>query len=363
MSLRPSIARFGVLGLAVAVALVINACGGDSAAEPETTTTTTRPTTTTSTTTTTIPPTLSLLTALPVEDESILERPVVAVKIGSDVAARPQHGLETADIVVEELVEGVSRFLAIFQSTDSDPAGPIRSARTSEIDLLPLFGRPIFANSGGNAGTIRALANANTSVQAGHSTSFGNLYFRSPDKPRPHNLYVDTTVLREAAGETAVAPGPLFSFHDGTGEMSPHAVSTIGAEVHFANIRTRWLWDEDRGVFLRFQNTAPGLVPGDPHMGIDGEQLGFENVLIFDTQYRTSPADPGSPEAVTVGSGQALILSGGRAVAAEWSRATPEAPYVLRGVDGGEIQLTPGRIWISLPRAGNVTILDADPRS
>ncbi len=351
-----------LLALFALAALALNACGSDSAAEPAPTTTTRPSTTTSSSTTTTIPPTLSHLTGLPVDDDAILDRPVVAVKIGSDVKARPQAGLETADIVLEELVEGVSRFLVIFQSTDSDPAGPIRSARTSEIDLLPLFGRPIFANSGGNAGTIRALTNINTSVQAGHNTSFGGLYFRDRSRAAPHNLYVDTTVLREAAGETAQAPGRLFAFHDGSGEMSPHAVSSVGAEVHFANLRTRWIWDADRGVFLRFQNTAPGLIPGDAHMGIDGEQLGFENVLIFDTQYQTSPADPGSPEAVTVGSGQALILSNGRAVAATWERATPESPYVIRDVDGDEIQLSPGRTWISLPRANNVTILDTDPR-
>ena len=41
-----------------------------------------------------------------------------------------------ADLVVEELVEGgITRFAAVFHSRNSDPVGPIRSARSTDVGL------------------------------------------------------------------------------------------------------------------------------------------------------------------------------------------------------------------------------------
>jgi hypothetical protein len=360
--LRPRSTRTGTLftTAVLGLGLLLAACGGDSEAAEEPTTTTARPTTTsTSTTTTTIPPTLSLLTGLPVDDDAVLERPVVAVKIASNLDAQPQLGLETADIVVEELVEGgISRFLAIFQSTDADPAGPIRSARTSEVDLLPLFGRPIFANSGGNAGTIRALTNANTSVQAGHNTGFGGLYFRDRSRRSgTNNLFTNTSEIRNAAGEQATPPGPIFSFLADDDDPPATAMPVIGVDVSFGSTRTRWVWDADQGGFLRWQD-------GREHLDVDNFQLAFPNVVVLSTPYQTSPADPRSPDAVSVGSGEAWVLSNGWMVPGTWERPAPGSRYILRDANGDEISLTPGRIWLSLPRAGagTVAFLDADPR-
>lgn len=356
MSLRNLSARAGLIAAAGLAIAALAACGSDSAAQPEPTTTT-RATTTTSTTTTTIPPTVSNVNGLPVDDE-VLTRPVIAVKIGSDRAAQPQMGLEVADMVIEELVEGgISRFLAVFQSTEADPVGPVRSARTSEVELLPLFGRPIFAHSGGNNGTIRALANANNSVAAGHNSGFGNLYFRDRSRSAPFNLFVDTSALRQAASEGAVPPGPLFSFLGDDDRPSPHATSVIGVDVSFGSTRTRWVWDADQGGFLRWQD-------GREHLDPRNLQHVFPNVVVMRTPYGTSPADPGSPEAITVGSGTAWVLSDGLVTQGTWERTAPDAPYVLRDTDGNEISLSPGRVWVSLPHEsrGEIEFLDADPR-
>jgi hypothetical protein len=345
-----------ILLLALTVAA---ACGGGGDEAEAEVTTTTRPTTTTSTTTTTTePPTLSLLTGLPVDDDEVLERTAVAVKIASDLNAQPQLGLATADIVIEELVEGgISRFLAVFQSTDSDPVGPIRSARTSEVELLPLFGRPIFAHSGGNAGTIRALANSDT-LSAGHNSAFGNLYSR--DRTRSsgtNNLFTNTSVLRDAAGHQGVAPSAIFTFHDPDDGPPANADTVVGIDVSFGSTRVRWVWDSDRQAFLRWQD-------GREHPGADGQQLGFTNIVVLVTPYQTSPADPGSPEAVTVGSGEAWVLSNGYVVAGTWERPTAASRYELRDADGNEITLVPGRIWIELPRLGRseIAFLASDPR-
>ncbi|HEY1279471.1 MAG TPA: DUF3048 domain-containing protein, partial [Acidimicrobiales bacterium] len=147
--------RTPLVTLAGVAALVAAACsGGSKAAEPTTTATTPAPTTTTSTsttsttvaaTTTTAPVARYALTGLPVDDPATQNRPALVVKIDNHPEARPQTGLNQADVVYEEMVEGITRFFAVFQSADSTPVGPIRSARTTDVNIVAGLSKPLFA--------------------------------------------------------------------------------------------------------------------------------------------------------------------------------------------------------------------------
>src|SRR5690625_2391460 len=80
------------------------------------------------------------LTGMPADDEA--EHPAVAVKVENTVMARPQTGLEYADIVWEEMVEGgITRFNAVYHSQQPEVVGPIRSLRPMDVGIsLPLGG-------------------------------------------------------------------------------------------------------------------------------------------------------------------------------------------------------------------------------
>jgi len=67
-------------------------------------------------------------TGLPM-DIVLAKRPVLVVKIDNAPKARPQLGLNQADVVFEEGVEGgITRFAALFQSEESKPVGPFSMA-------------------------------------------------------------------------------------------------------------------------------------------------------------------------------------------------------------------------------------------
>ena len=135
-------------GLLAVVALA--ACSGGASSTSDVPDTVAPATTVESTTTTTtIPPMLAPLTGLPVS--TLITRPALAVKIDNHPKARPQWGLNQADVVYEENVEMLTRFAAVFHTNDSDPVGPIRSGRKQDIDLLEPLNSPLFAWSGGNA--------------------------------------------------------------------------------------------------------------------------------------------------------------------------------------------------------------------
>src|SRR5215831_18831294 len=126
---------------------------------------------------------------------------VLAVKIDNIVNARPQTGLNHADIVYVLPVEGgLSRFLAIFSSDYPPVIGPVRSAREDDLPLLRQFGRPGFAYSGAAPHLLPFIARAR--VVNLYDTP---AYFRDGSRVAPHNLYAYTRTLRaeEAGASTA----------------------------------------------------------------------------------------------------------------------------------------------------------------
>ncbi|MDQ3878550.1 MAG: DUF3048 domain-containing protein, partial [Actinomycetota bacterium] len=69
--------------------------------------------------------------------KSKMHRPAVAVKVENDPAAYPLSGLDKADMVVEEPVEGgMTRFVAFFHCNDAEMVGPIRSARDTDPSIV-----------------------------------------------------------------------------------------------------------------------------------------------------------------------------------------------------------------------------------
>ncbi len=127
---------------------------------PETTTTGAPETTTTVAETTTTAPAVPVypITGLPVTDPNVATRQTLVVKIDNSGPARPQSGLNEADMVFEEIVnDSLTRFAMIYQSLGDNPVGPVRSGRIQDIDLMGMFNHPLFAWSGGNATVTAAI--------------------------------------------------------------------------------------------------------------------------------------------------------------------------------------------------------------
>ena len=89
----------------------------------------------------------SPLNGTAVSEESLTRR-ILGVKVDNHLEARPQSGIEKADLIFEIWVEGLTRYLAFFQASDVDYLGPIRSMRPTDIGLQNPFGTS-FVNSGG----------------------------------------------------------------------------------------------------------------------------------------------------------------------------------------------------------------------
>lgn len=291
------------------------------------------------------------LTGLEVTDPIAAGRPALAVKIDNHPIARPQAGLNKADVVFEDNVEGITRFIAVFHSQGSDPVGPIRSGRAQDIDLLASFNKPLFAWSGGNPTVTRAV-NSSTLFNVGHSASKGKGgYFRSPEKKAPHNLFAQTKDLWTLAPEGSGPPPVQFTFRSSSDASPATSTPFDGAKVSMTGLKVFWKWDGAEKNFVRFtENNRRQL---EPHVS-DELQVNAKNVVVLYANYEKSAAGNNSPQAVSIGKGTGFIMTDGGLIAMNWERASATTPLVFTDSAGAVIRLTPGRTWIEVSRRNSL---------
>jgi len=304
-----------------------------------------------STTAVTAPPAPILhwpLTGLPGADDVGLTRPALVVKIDNlDGGARPQLGINQADVVYEERVEsGVTRFLAVFHSTDAGPIGPVRSARTTDIPLFSALGNPMFAWSGSNelmAADIRAAQ----MVDVGHTPAVDQ-YFRESSRRAPHNLLVQGYLaMVDSHRADAGVPPPLFTYRpDGVPAVGEPA---RGVDLAFGNgaVPVSFAWDGTG--WARSQN-------GTPHVDADGAPVAPANVVVQFVGYGQYRGAGPRVVAELVGEGEAWVFTGGQRIVGRWVKPSVDAVTQYLLPDGTPIALTPGRTWVELPPPGGATL-------
>jgi hypothetical protein len=267
-------------------------------------------------------------------------RPALAIKVENLPEARPQAGLNKADIVYEEPVEGgITRFIVIYQCQDSDRVGPVRSARLTDANVLRQYGHPVFGYAGGVPSVMHAVDAAG--VKDENYDIAVDAYERDPNRSAPHDLYTNTPDLWKAA-KLFKTPDPVFTY----GDLADHPKNAGFAHLDFSGSSdVYWRWDKKTQMWLRFHGTEPHMLEGDV-------QVSAKNVVvqIVKTQLTGTIDAAGnpSPEAITVGSGKAYVFRGGKMIVGIWVRQGTDDTTVFKTKSGDTIDLAPGRTWVEL---------------
>lgn len=329
----------------VTLALLLAACGGaDESADssttsaPTTSTSSTSSTSTSTTSTTVEPLETSLINGLPVEDETLLDRRVLAVKIDNHPRARPQSGIDQADMVMEMMVEGITRFITVWHESDVEYLGPNRSGRPTDAGLLPAFNHPTFTISGAQ-GWVQNMVTSN-GINMIKELSQGT--FRISGRGAPHNLYVDTFVLRETADsreyENDPPEGPIWSF----GPLADDAGPASSVSIQFASNSVVWDWDTTEDLWVRTADGRESMV-----RDAEGEEARV-GVPVLVALYTEQYSVNGLPSSRTTGSGRAYVFADGAVVDGTWERETESDWFTLTDESGEIIDVPPGKVWVSL---------------
>jgi hypothetical protein len=297
------------------------------------------PTTLPTTTAKTIP--IAPLTGLPDPSGTALTRPALTVKIENDPNAMPQFGVDQADVVYEEIVNGgITRLAAVFNSQAPAKVGPVRSVRPTDTQIVSPIGG-IFAYSGGAAYAVVSIQTA--PVKLIDEDIAGTAMFRDPNRYAPYNLYGIAPRLF-AFGGTPTPPKPLFAYRASGQPVSGAAVAsfTVGFPSSYP---VTWTWDTataswDRTLFAQADVTGTGVRESP------------KNVVVMWVNYVNGLGTMAS-YANLQGSGTATIFTDGKQVHATWSRGSLKTdPLTYQSAAGKVIELTPGQTWVELLDVG-----------
>lgn len=278
---------------------------------------------------------------------------IVSVKIENSPAARPQSGLQSADVVYESITEGgITRFNCMFHSTDPGEVGPVRSARLSDTDIVPQYDA-LFVFSGASGFVNSAVKSAgiqNLSQDVG--VSYG--YRRSSQRSAPHNLYVTLSKTREEGAKRGYpATQVLRPLQFARSVEGTPSVSRITIPFSAANT-SQWDWDPTTDVYRRVNN---GKVHED---ALTGEQITAKNVVvmwaIMDATAKRDVSGSTTYDITLTGSNRASVFRNGQRFDGTWS-ATASTPPVFTAEDGTVIRLAPGNTWFQVvPTDVNIAI-------
>ncbi|MGH3505392.1 MAG: DUF3048 domain-containing protein [Nocardioidaceae bacterium] len=329
------------LGLPMALSLTLAACGGGD--DQSTSGRTPGP----SDTTGTAAGTTTVSGQWPLTGEKLTgdapKHPVYAVKIDNTASSQPQVGLRHADMVVEELVEGGATRLAAFYYSDvPHEVGPVRSMRSSDIDVVKPT-NAYLVTSGGARPTLRRVSAAHIKALTGGAPG----YHRVSSRPAPYNLFIHLNKLAAKPGKGwKPPPHPYLPFggDDLSGGRTVHSLAATFSSGH----TTEW------------KHRASGWVRTNSYAG-KGDDFTADNVLVLrvkegDAGYKDPAGNP-VPETELTGKGQALLVHGTTAVKAVWHKRAKGAPIRLHTTDGKALKVPSGHTFIELvPRGtGSVT--------
>ncbi|MFK0067441.1 DUF3048 domain-containing protein [Streptomyces sp. NPDC091046] len=263
--------------------------------------------------------------------------PVLAVKVDNVRAARPQTGLEAADVVYAEPVEaGLSRLMAIYATELPASVGPVRSVRESDLELLGQFDRPVLAFSGAQSKLLPLIDEAPLRAEPPGEDS--DAYVRAADRQAPHNLYLHPgELLDKPSGAAALTTGFTYGKAPAGGRtQSSHTVRYPSASFTFT-------WSGSREAWLV-------SLDGSPARTADGGRLAPATVVVQHVKVRESDfrdfRGSNSPYVESVGSGRAEVLRDGRAYEATWKRGAAADGTTFTTGDGKPLNFAEGQVWV-----------------
>lgn len=283
------------------------------------------------------------------------EQPVLAIKIENDPSVRPQYGLDMADIVFEELVEGgMTRFISVFQSEIPEEAGPVRSGRHVDASIVPTFA-DYFVFSGAARATLKYFSKT-IPESVVMSTEGAPGMHRTKYHPRPHNLFIYPQELIDSNKATISKTDGFFLKPNAQTELSGTVIKKVAVKFSQGS-KPNWTWDAATSLWLRDDGKKP-------HMAISGKQLSATSLVII----RATETDAGYkgstggyvPRTVVTGSGKGYLVVGDTMTEVTWSKADDVSQMSLTDSMGNIVHPAPGKTWVEIiTTSGNVRFTPA----
>ena len=262
------------------------------------------------------------------------DHPVYVVKIDNTSSSAPQLGLDKADLVVEEMVEGgLTRLAAFYYSDAPSTVGPVRSMRATDIGVVSPVDAVLIA-AGGARPTRERIAEAGIADLGESDPGFE----RDSSRAAPYNLFAHLSeIADDPTGQWDAPEEPYFEFGepDLTGAKK---VTKINAEFSGAHTTE---WSFESGTWVRTNSNAA-----------QGKDYPVDTVLLLrvregDAGY-LDPAGNPVPETLFFGKGAAVLVHGDQALQCTWQKKSRESQLKLTTASGETVNVPAGHIFVEL---------------
>jgi hypothetical protein len=271
--------------------------------------------------------------------------PILVVKIDDTRAAHPQAGLEDADVIYIEQVEGgLTRLAVVYSSKIPAVIGPVRSARISDIEILEQFGRVAFAYSGAQKKLLPVIAAANLE-NLGAQRQSREIYSNDPLRNAPTAMMLQAQTLMQKVKEQQLPVAISKSAGWNFAESFDTGTAIAEAKVSWPANSYDAVWSAAEKRWLLSHSGVPNLAASGIHLG--ASTFVIQIVSITPSEYGDKFGGV-TPFTATVGSGRGYILRDGKYISALWERPTADVGTTWRTTQGEEIAFAPGQIWIAL---------------
>jgi hypothetical protein len=280
----------------------------------------------------------STLTGLPITDPALNERPVTAIMIENSADARPQSGLTDAGVVFEAVAEGgITRFLTLWQDTDSEYIGPVRSARPYYLQWLQGFDGAI-AHAGGSPDALSIIKSSNIKdLDQFHNAG---AYWRITERYAPHNLYTSTSKLHALEASKGFGKAIYTGFARKLESVGAAPTArTIDFNISGALYNSHYDYDTASNSYLRSEG-------GAPHKDQKSGQQIQPKVVV-------GLVMPQGKNGVyttynSIGTGRAYVFQDGIVTICNWSKTSDTSNFTFKDDSGAVVKLNPGKTWLTV---------------
>ncbi len=282
------------------------------------------------------------LTGKPDPSGDAQRRAALTAKIENIPAAMPQRGIDKADVIYEEIVEGcITRLAAVFNSQIPPVIGPLRSVRRTDREIVWPY-KGIFVYSGGAIYAQRSIATVPGLLRLDETSAGAAMFRDNHGRVPPDNLYGYGPKLI-ARGGSPVPPPALFTYRSALQKVTGTPVTSLrvgfigGYDIEYGWNAATQSWD-------RTQFQAPDIA-------VDGARISPRNVIVQFVNYRGGVCVEGA-EAQLVGTGKVAVFTDGKEIIGTWKRASLDQRTGYYDAKGRKITLTPGQTVVELLNTG-----------
>jgi hypothetical protein len=285
-----------------------------------------------------------------VPDQASTQQAVTGVMIENSPDARPQSGLKDAGVVYEAIAEGgITRFMALYQQSKPQLIGPVRSLRFYDVEWLAPFQGSI-AHVGGSQQALGEIRNGSyRDLDQFFNSAY---YWRSTDRPAPHNVYTSFEKLDALNSKKGYNNSTFTAWPRQDGKPAKAVTAgSIDVTISSALYNSHYAYDAAANTYTRYQ-------AGAPHLDREGGNITPAVIVVIEVDEQTVMQDGYREQITTVGSGKAHIFENGTEQEATWTKTDRGSQTAFTDSAGKQISLNRGQTWITavpVNRGGGVT--------